>query len=101
VSSEVWDPPASRRELDQLRADLDRLARRVEDLDVNGTRGVILLTQQIAGITDQLAEHRRAHRREQAERVRNRRWFIGTGIAGAASVAAIVTMLSQILASLH
>jgi hypothetical protein len=101
ATSEVWDPPASRRELDQLRRDLEQVARRLEDLDINGTRGVIVLQQQITATTAELAQHRRDHRDEMAERVRSRRWAIGTTIAGGASVAAILALLGQILTNLH
>lgn len=101
MTSEVWDPPASRRELDQLRRDLEQLARRIEDLDVNGTRGVILLTQQITATTSELAQHRKDHRDELADRVRSRRWAIGALIGGAASVTAILTLLVQLTAHLH
>jgi chemotaxis response regulator CheB len=101
MTSEVWDPPASRRELDQLRRDLEQLARRLEDLDVNGTRGVVLLSQQMATTAAELAQHRKDHRDELADRVKSRRWAIGALIGGAASVAAILTLLAQLTVHLH
>jgi hypothetical protein len=99
--AELWDPPASRRELDQLRRDHEQLSRRVEDLDVHGTRGVVLLTQQLTTTAAELAQHRRDHRDELADRVRSHRWVIGTTIAGAASVTAILALLTQIATHLH
>jgi hypothetical protein len=96
---------ASRREVDQLREDLHRL-------DEHGTRGVSAMQVQLTDLLKDVIElktdvgvrfdaHEREHDKDEDKRVQARRWLIGAGIAGAASVAAVVGLLIDVLSHLH
>lgn len=99
------EPAASRREVDQLREELHRL-------DDHGSRGVGTLQTQVtelvkdvtelrAEVSGRFTDHLRLHNQEQRDRVSARRWLIGTGIAGLASIAAVIALLVQILKQLR
>lgn len=102
------EPAASQRELDFLRADQRALSQRVDELDAHGSRGVIVLQAQVVELvkdmgqmTGAFEQHQRQHQADARDRVVGRRWLIGTGLAGMASMAAVVTLLVQILSHVH
>lgn len=75
-------------------------------------RGVITLQAQVRELATDLAElkgetrtwqegHDRTHAAEQHDRTAGRRWLIGAGIAGVASMAAVVGLLFDILSHVH
>jgi hypothetical protein len=79
------------------RAEFDSLARRVEQMDVAGTRGVSGLSIQLGGLVRDLAElktdtrlwqgnHEQEHEQEQRDRRSARRWLVGVLIAAVAAV---------------
>jgi hypothetical protein len=97
--------PASRREVDQLRAEMLRL-------DDHGGRGVIALQVQLVDLVKDVTEmkvemntrfdaHAKVHADDAARRVAGRRWLIGAVIGGAASMATVIGMLYDILSHVH
>lgn len=98
------EPPFSRREGDTL-------ARRLDEIDRHGTRGMQLLQMQTQANTDSLgqlkneittrfAEHTRQHETELAELKKRRRYRITVTIAAGATLAAILGVLWNISATL-
>lgn len=96
----TFDPPFTRREGDQL-------ARRVDDLDRHGTRGMQLLAQQTKANTEALGElrrdlaarfdqHTRQHERELHGRSARKRARTGTLIAAWAAAVATLGLLLDI-----
>ena len=88
------------------------LRHRVEQMDELGTRGVGILQLQVAGLVTDLAQaqadtrawqatHEAHHEVERHERIIARRWLVGTGVGGVASMAAVITMLWQIIGHIH
>jgi hypothetical protein len=99
---------ATRREVDYLREDVRGMSKRIDDLDANGTRGMVGITLQISDLikaqgemTGRFTEHERQHRAEAQQRVIGRRWLVGMGCAGIAAMAAVITMLVDVLSHLH
>lgn len=94
----MTEPPATRRELDQLTARLD-------GIDAHGTRGIAPLAVQLTEVIKDLAElkhdvesrfnaHARAHEKDEAKRVSARRWTVATVVAAVAAVdGPLVTLL--------
>lgn len=81
-------------------------------MDSQGTRGVGILQLQVTEIVADLTqmradtrawqtEHERQHEQERRERIVGRRWLVGTGIAGLASMAAVISMLIELLSHVH
>jgi|SRR6266568_2523920 len=99
------DFPASQR-------DLDALARKVDFIDQNGSRGMGVLAIQVAeiikdlGILDtrvenRFAEHAAQHQREAEVRSGNRKWVMTTAIGGVASMGGLYALIINIAAHLH
>lgn len=106
------DLPATRREVDLLRDELHRL-------DDHGSRGVGALQVQLTGLVKDLTEmkadvnthfddvdkrfdaHQRVHDQDHRDRVTGRRWLMGIGVAGVASMAGVGGLLFEILSRLH
>lgn len=99
----MTDEPATRREVDLLRM-------RLEQIDQLGTRGtstgLALVTQQAAELIrdvgelrGQLAAHDQRHDREQRDRMTGRRWLIGTLIALAALLVAVLAIVIPLAAA--
>jgi hypothetical protein len=77
-------------------------------MDVEQARAVTGLTVQLSEMTKDMAEiryqlmsHEKTHEHERAERIKGRRWIIGTGLAGLGAMAAVLGMLAAILGQLH
>ena len=75
-------------------------------------RGVITLQAQMRELHTDLAElkgetrawqqaHTAAHETDQRDRVSGRRWLIGVGIAGVASMSAVAGLLVDVLMHIH
>ena len=101
----MTEPAATRREIDQIRADLQRI-------DDHGTRGVGALQAQMtsfaaglaelkAGVAAQLAAHQQIHDQDHRDRVSGRRWLVGTGFAGIVAMAAVISLLIDISLHIH
>jgi hypothetical protein len=97
--------PASRREVDLLRAEMLRL-------DDHGGRGVIALQVQLVDLVKDVTEmkvemntrfdaHVKVHADAEQRRIAGRRWMVGAVFAGAASMAAVIGMLWEILSKVH
>jgi hypothetical protein len=102
------EPAASQREMDLLRADVGHLAKRVDDLDMHGSRGVLTLQAQVTDLVKDMGQltgafdaHQRQHVADARDRLIGRRWLVGTGLAGTATMAAVITLLLEILSHLH
>lgn len=102
------EPAASQREMDQLRSDQRALSKRVDDLDNHGSRGILTLQAQVVELvkdmgvlTGAFETHQRQHATDARDRATGRRWLVGTGIAGTATMVAVLTLLVQILGHLH
>lgn len=102
--------PVSWREFNQFLNTYNQLARRVEQMDTNGTRGVAVLNLQVTNLIGQIATletdmrtwqsaHVQAHNNEVNKRVSSRRWAIGTAIACIAALVALITMVGALLAN--
>ena len=78
-------------------------ARRLDEIDRTGTRGVGVLavqvtelTKDVAGVQAQIEEHRREHEQDARLRVSSRRWAIGIAVVlFAALESPIVTLLLE------
>lgn len=99
------DPPASRREVDQLRAEMLRL-------DDHGGRGVIALQVQLVDLIKDVTEmkvemntrfeaHAKVHEVAEQRRIAGRRWLVGSVIGGTAAMATVIGMLLDVLSHLH
>lgn len=102
----------TRYEFQQQLAAFDRLTRRVEEIDVGGTRGTGAITVQLSQLSRDLSEyrvtnaswqaaHEAEHTSEINRRASNRKWIIGTVIAGLATMSAVVIMLATLLFRIH
>ena len=98
---EQAEPFATRRELDMLRT-------RVDLMDTNGTRGVILVQERLADLgkdvaklEGQMTAHELLHERDRKERVSGRRWLAGTVITTAGAMVAILALLVDITSHLR
>lgn len=85
---------------EDVRRDLDRLERRIEQMDTHGTRGVGIVQSQLADVIKDLAklegrmaEHDRVHVREERDRASNRRWMVTTAIGFLVLLVAILALL--------
>ena len=98
------DPPFTRREGDQL-------ARRLEEIDQHGTRGMQLLQQQTTAntgalgelrneITTRFAEHTRQHERELKALYARRRWRITAAVAAVTAAAGMLSLMLSIAVQL-
>lgn len=103
---------------------------RLDSIDTSGTRGVGVVQAQLTDVVKDLADlksevntrfhevglrfdamtadvdgqftdHRRVHEQERRDRVSARRWIIGTGLAGVASMSAVIGLLVEILRHVH
>ena len=123
----MTEPLVTRRELDLLKAASDtehsKLWQRIELMDDHGTRGVQGLTIRIDNLITGLAElktevktdvnklqtdmdarfeaHQKVHDQDAANRISARRWRIGTAIGAAASMAAVLGLLIEVVAKAH
>lgn len=81
-------------------------------MDMQGTRGVAVLVAQVSDLAKDIAddksdtdkwrrEHERQHEHDEQARVVGRRWIVGIGVAGLASMATVITMLQQVLVHVH
>lgn len=97
-----------RRELDLLhQADRD-LRQAITDLDNHGSRGVLQLTGQMTDMVKDFAElklafntHEQQHVEEKRERVRNRRWIVGTVLASLGGFATVIGLLVDLVRHVH
>lgn len=96
---------ASQREVDILR-------NRIEQIDASGSRGVGVLMTQVGELVKDMADmraetrtwqgqHERHHEQDARDRIAGRRWLIGVGVAGVASMAAMLGLLVDIAGHLH
>jgi hypothetical protein len=92
----VTEPSATRREFDLLAA-------RVETMDRDGTRGVVVLHERISELTKDvvrleaaLTAHERSHQKDAQARASGRRWLITTGIALVVMLSGVIALLLQI-----
>jgi hypothetical protein len=91
----------SRDEFTMLRDLVTENARRLDEIDRTGTRGVAVLavqvselTKDVGGVQTQLEEHRREHVADARARVSARRWAVGIGaVLFAAVESPLVTLL--------
>jgi hypothetical protein len=97
--------PASRREVDQLRAEMLRL-------DDHGGRGVIALQVQMVDLIKDVTEmktdmntrfdaHAKVHEADEQRRIAGRRWVVGSVIGGTAAMATVIALLFDVLGHLH
>lgn len=123
-------PGPTAREFDMLRGQVEMNQRRLADIDDHGSKGVTGLTVQMTELVKDIGElkaeftglkvdvdrkfeslrldvenrfegHARRHTEEVRERVRGRRWVIGTMIAAILSLCAVITLLVLILQTVH
>lgn len=90
------------------RAEFRDLARRVNDMNKQGSRPVVQLAATVAKIARDLADlkrqfeaHERARLERRAERIATRRWVIGTCITALVALVAVIGLLLSILARVH
>jgi hypothetical protein len=106
--ADMADDTIGRYEFNQVIARLERLYKRVDDIDRDGTRGVGIVQAQTAELVKDIAElkldqsrwqmaHERRHDAELTERRIGRRWLVGTAFAGLTAMAAVITMLAALL----
>lgn len=106
------EPFATRREFDML-------VSRVDNIDRDGTRGVVAVQAQLTDAIKDVMElksdmgsfkrdtavwfekHSEHHEQEMKSRISSRRWMIGTAFAGMAAMATVLALLIQIVGSLH
>lgn len=102
----------TRREFDAekfaTRREFDQLLVRVDSMDQGGTRGVVAIQVQITDMVKDMTELKldMGHRFEavdikfedqRQERVSSRRWLVSIGVAGIASMTAVIALLLTIL----
>lgn len=114
------EPPASRRELDMLRQmtqiETAKIWARIESMDDHGTRGVGVIAVRMDSLIHDVAElktevrtdvaaldgrfdtHQKLHETEARDRRDSRRWRVTAIGAGAASMAAVIGLLLEVLA---
>jgi hypothetical protein len=98
------EPMATRREVDQLRAELHSMHSDTTAIAVLGTQLSVLardVTDFKSDITDKLKEHEAVHEKEQQSRVVSRRWLVSIGITALGMSAAIASALFDILSKIH
>ena len=59
------------------------------------------LIQQVAELKGEFVSHEKRHEQNDRERVSGRRWIIATGLAGVASMSAMVALLVDIAQHVH
>jgi hypothetical protein len=102
----------TRGEFDLLKEIVTGNQARMESIDVHGTRGVAVIQEQVTELIKDLTElkventgwqagHALEHKQDKRDRVSGRRWLIGIGFAGLASMAAVIGLLEQVLAHIH
>lgn len=62
------------------------MARRLDQIDATGTRGVAVLAVQIQELAKDFAKHEQVHDREEARRMSGRRWLFAMAVAVIAAV---------------
>jgi hypothetical protein len=88
----------SRDEFAMLRENVAKNARRLEEMDREGTRGVAVLAVQVADLAKDFGEHRHEHEVELKSRASSRRWAVGLA---AVLFAAVESPLVTLLLSRH
>lgn len=90
------------------RREFDQLSNRVDAIDRDGPRGLLVLTERLTEVSrdlvrvdERMNQHDRQHELERNDRRSARRWMVGTAIAGMASMATVITMLFEILIHIH
>jgi hypothetical protein len=78
--------PVSREEFRMLADRVYAGERRLESIDVNGTRGVVVLAVQVQELSKDLAAHEVKHDQERADRAASRKWLWAALIAVIAAV---------------
>lgn len=102
----------SRGEFDLLKQMVAGLDSRISDIDAHGTRGIGILTTRIDEVVKDVASMQadmigkfdaltKQRELERKERISGRRWLIGTGVAGVASMSAVITLLVEVLRHVH
>ena len=99
--------PVSRYEFGMLQRQVAEIARRVDGIDTNGSRGLIGLVEKtnqilrdLGAINKRLDRHEREHREELQTRTMSRRWKFTAGLSAAAVAVAMIGLLVTILAQL-
>jgi hypothetical protein len=113
------DSPATRREFDLMISRIEGLDRSLDSIDRDGTRGVMALQAQLTDTIKDITElktelhsfkgetsrwfekHSNQHQQDMRDRTSGRRWMIGTAIAGMLAMAAVLTLLVQVLQNVH
>lgn len=80
---------------------VDENARRIDSIDVTGTRGVGVLQLQITDLAKDFAAHEKVHEQAESKRTIGRRWGIGAAIAGIASLCAVIALLVDIASNMR
>jgi hypothetical protein len=75
------------------RREFDVLARRVDQIDANGPRGIGALQQLVSGLVAQVAELKGELAKHESSHDANSRWAIGQVIALAAVVVALLALI--------
>jgi len=94
------------------RREFDKLEARVTAMDVNGTRGVIVVQERLIELSKKVARmdeqvearfglHDKLHETEKQERVTGRRWMIGTAIGVVVALVAMIGLLLNVIAHVH
>lgn len=102
----------TRGEFDLLKDIVTGNQARMDSIDAHGSRGVAVLQEQVtelikdmvqlkAGMEGWQAAHEVEHQAEKRERMTGRRWLIGIGFAGAASMAGVAAALADIITKIH
>jgi hypothetical protein len=78
--------PVSREEFRMLADRVYTGERRLEAIDVNGTRGVVVLAVQVQELTKDLAAHEVKHDAERADRAASRKWMWMAWVAVIAAI---------------
>jgi hypothetical protein len=102
------EAPITRDEFGMLRDQVKETATRLDNIDATGTRGVVVLAAQVtdvikdvAELRNELGKHEDKHVAEERARVTGRRWALGFAVAGFASMAAVISLLLDIAATVH
>jgi hypothetical protein len=98
----------SREEFAMLRDAVTENARRLDSIDRDGTRGVGVVQQQlmdlkgdVTALSVRFDKHEEEHRSDAVARQSAKRWAWGAAIGAVASVAAMISMMVEILSRLH
>lgn len=87
----------TRGEFTLLKEVVDRTQIRLDVIDDHGTRGVIAVQAQLLDLVKDVSDLNNRFEQDRKERISGRRWLIGMGIAGLGSMAAILTVVLEIL----